>query len=225
MTFNITHYGHACVLVEFPHADKTFRALFDPGTYSQGFETVTDLDAIFVTHAHPDHLDVERFSGLLRQNTGAQLVLGEDAASALGDTLAEFHDVAVHRVEPGNSLEVGDVDITVTGGDHACIHSDLPTSQNVGLILDHRLYHPGDAFEVPAEPIEVLLLPIGGPWMKIGEAIDFLRAVEPQFAIPVHQAGLAPAHQAMHTALTTKLAPESTEVVVLDHATVRSVGS
>jgi L-ascorbate metabolism protein UlaG (beta-lactamase superfamily) len=40
-TVQITHYGHACVLAELP--DGT-RILFDPGTYSAGFEDLTGLD-------------------------------------------------------------------------------------------------------------------------------------------------------------------------------------
>jgi L-ascorbate metabolism protein UlaG (beta-lactamase superfamily) len=46
-TIRITHYGHACVLAEL--AGRT-RVLFDPGTYSAGFEELTGLDAVLITH-------------------------------------------------------------------------------------------------------------------------------------------------------------------------------
>jgi len=42
----ITHFGHACVLVDTGAA----RLLFDPGTFSSGFEKLGGLDAILVTH-------------------------------------------------------------------------------------------------------------------------------------------------------------------------------
>jgi L-ascorbate metabolism protein UlaG (beta-lactamase superfamily) len=40
----LTHYDHACVLAELP--DGT-RILFDPGTYSAGFE---DLTVVVLDH-------------------------------------------------------------------------------------------------------------------------------------------------------------------------------
>ena len=49
----ITHLGHACLLLEM--ADQ--RVLIDPGNFADDLGTVNDLDAILVTHQHPDHLD------------------------------------------------------------------------------------------------------------------------------------------------------------------------
>jgi hypothetical protein len=54
--------------------------------------------------------------------------------------------------------------------------------------------------------------------MTIGAGVDYLRAVAPRVAVPIHQAGLAPVHQELHHRLLTNLAPAGTEVVVLDHA-------
>jgi hypothetical protein len=40
-------------------------------------------------------------------------------------------------------------------------------------------------------PVEVLLVPIGAPWLKLAESIDFVRAVRPQRAHPTHDAVLS----------------------------------
>jgi hypothetical protein len=52
--------------------------------------------------------------------------------------------------------------------------------------------------------------------MKAGEAVDYLRAVAPEIAVPIHQAGLAAIHQQVHYGLFRNLAPTGTTVHVLD---------
>ncbi|MFF5033086.1 MBL fold metallo-hydrolase [Nocardia salmonicida] len=217
---NITHFGHACVLVEIPSAAASTRILFDPGTYSQGFEGLADLDLILITHAHPDHLDAPRLAALLAANPVAQLIVGEGTLKALDNPdYPENMRRPTHVAQPGQELSVLGHDIVVTGGEHACVHSALPPSENLGYLIDEAVFHPGDAFDEIAGTVGVLLLPIGGPWMKIGEGIDYLRSIAPRVVVPIHQAGLATAHQNMHCQLLKNLAPEATEVLVLEHAT------
>jgi L-ascorbate metabolism protein UlaG (beta-lactamase superfamily) len=62
----ITHFDHACLLVETGDA----RLLFDPGTESSGFEDLRDLTAILITHEHDDHVDYEKLPALLAANPG-----------------------------------------------------------------------------------------------------------------------------------------------------------
>src|SRR5581483_5244372 len=82
----ITHYDHACVLLADLSGGR--RILLDPGTYSNGFEALRDLDAVLITHDHPDHLDGDRLPGLLEANPavkrgtvpdGVEVVAGEHA--------------------------------------------------------------------------------------------------------------------------------------------------
>jgi len=49
-----------------------------------------------------------------------------------------------------------------------------------------KFYFPGDSFHDPKRPIDVLALPVAGPWMKISEAIDFAKLVKPRVAFGVH---------------------------------------
>lgn len=213
---NLTHFGHACALVEL---DGT-RILFDPGTYSRDFEDLRDLDLILITHAHPDHLDTARLAALMAANPGARLIAGAGSAVALDHPSHPEHmRRPAHLVKPGTTLNVLGHTVAVTGGEHAAVHPDLPVPENLGYLIDGRVLHPGDAFDDVAAPVEVLLLPIGGPWMKIGEGIDYLRAVAPRTVVPIHEAGLAPAHQTMHRRLLKDLAPEETTVLEPDRGT------
>ena len=74
---------------------------------------------------------------------------------------------------------------------------EIPVIDNISYLVgddEHpaRLMHPGDALFVPDEPVEVLATPAAAPWLKISEAADFLRAVAPRHAVPIHQGIIAP---------------------------------
>jgi L-ascorbate metabolism protein UlaG (beta-lactamase superfamily) len=51
-------------------------------------------------------------------------------------------------------------------------------------------YHPGDALFVPDATVETLLVPTSAPWLKLAEALDFVRAVRTRRAYPIHDATL-----------------------------------
>ncbi|MCW4354924.1 MBL fold metallo-hydrolase [Hoyosella sp. YIM 151337] len=176
----LTHFGHSCILAEL---DGT-RILFDPGNFSHGFEGITGLDAILITHQHPDHADVQRLPALTDANPGAALYADPQTAAQLGGRWQAVH--------PGQRFTVGAVEASVGGGRHAVIHPDIPVIDNVAYLLGTesapgQLLHPGDSLFVPWQPVDVLAIPAAAPWMKVSEAVDYLRAVCPRVAVPIHQ--------------------------------------
>jgi L-ascorbate metabolism protein UlaG (beta-lactamase superfamily) len=78
--------------------------------------------------------------------------------------------------------------VDVVGEKHAVIHPDVPQAANVGYLVDGAVLHPGDALTVPDGEIELLLLPVAGPWLKVAEAIDYVRSVRARRAVPIHDA-------------------------------------
>lgn len=181
----LTHFGHSCLLAAF--GDTT--VLFDPGNFSHGFEGITGLAAILITHQHPDHADLARLPALIDANPGAALYADPQTAAQLGEPW--------QPVQVGDAFAVGSLRVRGVGGVHAVIHPELPMIDNISYLIgddDHaaRLMHPGDALFVPGEPVDVLAAPAAAPWMKISEAVDYLRAVAPRAAVPIHQGIIAP---------------------------------
>ncbi|MGV0698306.1 MBL fold metallo-hydrolase [Mycolicibacter sinensis] len=180
----LTHFGHSCLLADF--VDTT--VLFDPGTFSHGFEGITGLTAILITHQHPDHVDTQRLPALIDDNPEAALYADPQTAAQLGSPWRPVH--------VGDSFELGSVRVRGVGGQHAVIHPELPMIDNISYLVGDaghpaRLMHPGDALFLPGEPVDVLAAPAAAPWMKIAEAVDYLRAVAPRAAVPIHQGIIA----------------------------------
>ncbi|GAB2934347.1 MBL fold metallo-hydrolase [Rhodococcus aerolatus] len=180
----LTHLGHACVLVELGGA----RILVDPGAFSSGFAELEGLDAVLLTHQHFDHVDTDALPGLLERNPGALLRADPQTAEQLGG--------GWEAVRPGSAFTVGGVQVGVGGGQHAVIHPDVPGIDNVAYLFgtDERpraFLHPGDSFHVPEQAPDVLGLPTAAPWLKLSEAVDYLRAVAPRVVVPIHEAVLA----------------------------------
>jgi L-ascorbate metabolism protein UlaG (beta-lactamase superfamily) len=170
----LTHLGHACLLVE-----TDVRLLVDPGTMSD-FAGVTDLAGVLVTHQHPDHIDVPRLAALLAANPGARLIVDPDTATAELPT----HEVA----RPGERLTFGRTTVDVHGGLHASVYGAIPGCTNSAYLVDDgAFFHPGDSFAAPPGEVDVLAVAVDGPWLKLAEAVDYVRAVNPRVAVPMHE--------------------------------------
>ena len=136
---DVTHLGHACLLVE---TDRV-RLLIDPGTLSSGFADLRDLDAVLVTHEHPDHVDEAAVRALLASNPGATLVLDELTAPASRTSTSSGSRTPARRLDLGERVDV-------LGGTHAPVYGDVPGCPNLAyLVGDGALLHPGDSFTCP----------------------------------------------------------------------------
>lgn len=206
----LTHLGHSCVLIDDP-AGSAGRLLIDPGTLADDIDHVGSVDAVLVTHEHPDHLEPAKLLQLRKANPRLQVVGSPGVPAALPPD--ERERAVVTSSDHGAHSVVAGWDVAARTTSHATIHPSLPDVPNNAYAVAGRVWHPGDALVPPDRPVEILLLPLGAPWMKLSEAVDYLRDVAPRLAIPIHQGGLAPAHRELHTELLAALAPPGTELL------------
>lgn len=175
----LTKRVHACVTLE----KDGVRIVIDPGTFDEhAADLVEGAAAVLVTHEHVDHVD----DAVIAAALSARPDLVVYGPSAVVDRWAARAGQVV-AVADGDQLSVGGFDVAVFGSEHACVHDDVPRVANVGFLVDESLYHPGDAYHVPPVAVTTLLLPTSGPWTKVGEAVEYVRAVSPERLVQIHE--------------------------------------
>lgn len=186
----VTKYEHAALRIDQSHQTL----VIDPGSYTTPLDDLTGLVAIVLTHEHPDHWTPEHLDRLLRAAPGTPILAPAGVAAA-----ADGYDITV--VAPGDSVTVGTFTLRFFGGTHAVIHSSIPTIDNVGVLVNDELYYPGDSYAVPdGITVDTLAAPLGAPWLKIGEAMDYVLAVKPRRAFGTHDMTLSVTGKTMHRA-------------------------
>jgi len=206
-----TKLAHSCVRLEKDGA----LLVIDPGTFGDAAAALDGATAVMITHEHPDHLDADALRAALSADPDLTLW----ANQAICAQFADFGDRA-HEVRHGDALDVAGFDVHVYGVDHALIHPDIPLVVNTGFLVDNDLFHPGDSFTIPEDPVRTLLVPISAPWLKSGEMIDYFRAIGPARGYAIHDAILNEAGLTLMTRmLTVAAAPTATEVARLDPGT------
>lgn len=175
----LTHLGHSAVLVE----TDGMRVLVDPGNFSSDWHGLTELDAILVTHLHPDHVDPERVPALIEANPQAKVLVEPGVIAA----------VPLPRAEPlaaDTVVSLGGLRVAAVGGLHAVIHADIPRIGNVGLVFsgagEPTFFHPGDSLAAVPSGVDVLAVPAYGPWAAMKETIDFAREVGAVQGFAIH---------------------------------------
>lgn len=174
----ITKFGHACVRIEHDGVG----IVIDPGGFT-GRDAVAEADVVLITHQHADHYDADHLRA-----TSAPIHTIEAVAAVIREDAPDLAD-RVTVVGPGELLDLAGIPVEVVGDKHAVIHRDYPRLDNSGYLLTlgtERVYHPGDSLTGPGRAIDVLLAPVSAPWLKIGEAVDFVREVGAPRSLGIH---------------------------------------
>lgn len=182
----ITKHEHACLRLELEGS----QLIIDPGNFTLPLESLHKVAAVVVTHEHPDHWTSEHLDTIRSFNADVPIYSTAAVAGSYPD---------VTPVAPGDTVVAGPFALNFHGGSHNVIHESIPVIDNVGVQVNDGFYYPGDSYAVPKDAeITLLAAPIGAPWLKIGEAMDFVLAVEPRFAFGTHDMTLSRIGLDMH---------------------------
>ncbi len=192
---NITKIGHCCLLIE---VDGT-RLLTDPGCFSDGQNTLENIDAVLITHEHADHLHIPSLQEIAKHNPNATVYTNTSTAALLDEK-----NIAHSIMTEGGELDIKGVKVQTWNCDHAEIYEDITPVLNTALLINDTLLYPGDAFYIPNVGVHTLALPIVAPWCKTSEVIDYAKTINPTQCFSVHDGLLHAAHGAPFRMLAAK---------------------
>ncbi len=175
----ITKFTHACLKIE----NEGYTLWVDPGNFSDDF-VASKAEAVVITHLHDDHCHRPNIEKLLSLNPDTKIFSTLEVAEKLDG-------LEVTVVQHGDFHQAEGFQLEFFGDLHQEIHRSIPLVQNTGVMINHKLYYPGDSYTAPEYQPEVLAVPSSAPWLKIADVIDFLNVVKPQRAFPTHNALLS----------------------------------
>ncbi|MFC9983623.1 MBL fold metallo-hydrolase [Microbacterium keratanolyticum] len=186
----LTKHEHAALRIE--EAGETL--LIDPGVYTLPLDGLHHVVGVVLTHEHPDHWTSAHLDRIISSAPGIPVYAPEGVANADAG-----HAITV--VRPGDTVTAGSFTLTFFGGAHEVIHPSLPEIDNVGVLVNERLYYPGDSYAVPeGVAVDTLAAPLGAPWLRIRDAMDFVLTVAPRRAFGTHDMTLSEIGRGMHRA-------------------------
>jgi L-ascorbate metabolism protein UlaG (beta-lactamase superfamily) len=178
----ISKYLHSCLVFEL----DGYKILFDPGTFSFAEGLVTpqmfaDVQAIILTHIHPDHYDIDILKSILALNNAHVLT-----NSQIGQQLDK---AGISYTILENATEhLGPFKLQAFPVMHELI-MDNPLPQMTGFLINDKVLHPVDSMEdklLEYKNIELLIMVTMAPFANEPTISTFADKVRPKQILPVH---------------------------------------
>lgn len=186
-TMRVTKFEHAALTLH--TGGKTL--IIDPGSFTTPLIDLETVVGIVITHEHADHWTADHLRRVLDSFPDAPIF----GPAGVADAASDF---AITTVAPGDTIDLDPFQLEFFGGRHAVIHDSIPVVDNVGVLVNETFYYAGDSYAVPeGHSVDLLAAPVGAPWLKIGEAMDFVMAVAPRRAFATHDMTLSVAGKQM----------------------------
>ena len=173
----LTRHTRACVEL----ASELARIVIDPGEFGTPVD-LTGIDAVFITHDHFDHVSHE----LLQREVDRRASLDHTSLRIFGPhAFAEKAAYDVTPMQEGDRVTVDDIDVQAIGQWQEPGSLTEPRIQNIGYVIDGRILHSGDAYQ-QVDGIQILLVPLAAPWIRITEIQRNIRQLQPSTLIGMH---------------------------------------
>jgi L-ascorbate metabolism protein UlaG (beta-lactamase superfamily) len=159
--------------------------LVDPGhhTFDErpiDLESIGDISAVVVTHAHQDHVD----PGFVRWLKDRYPELTVHANQQVAELLAPIGIEVLDTNPQGITSEDLDHEITPLG-------SGPP---NRAFTVGDALTHSGDSYRL-SRSAPVLTMSLMAPWGSTTQSVEYIRRLRPSFVVPVHDSYLSESGQ------------------------------
>lgn len=174
----IKKLGHCCLIIE----ENGKRIMTDPGSYTVREQAQEkNIDLILITHEHGDHLHVESLREVVKNNPRAKIITNAGVGKLLDETQIKY-EILPDKI----GTDVLGVGLEAHDCKHEEIFEEIGQVQNTGYFIGKRLFYPGDAYYNPGRPIEILALPVAGPWAKVKDFMQYVLKIKPKVCFPVH---------------------------------------
>ena len=206
---SVLYVGHSTVLVDLDGV----RLLTDPLLRRRvlhlhrrspiDLEPLRSPDAVLVSHAHRDHLDVPSLRKLDRTATAV-------VPRGLARVVEPVHFERLVEIDEGESVSLGAVEVRATHAEHderRRIGNVRGAALGYAISGSQRIYFAGDTSLFPGmdglvPDLDVALIPIWGwgPTLGSGEHLDpagaaeAIRLLRPRIAVPIHWGTYRPLH-------------------------------
>jgi L-ascorbate metabolism protein UlaG (beta-lactamase superfamily) len=161
------------------------------------------LDAVLVSHAHYDHLDLRSLQRLDRTTTVV-------VPRGIGVVLRRLRFQNVVELTEGDEVTIGELTVRATHAVHAGSRPPLvrrASALGYALVGSRRVYFAGDTDLFPGMDglvpgLDLALIPVWGWGASLGpghldptRAAEALALLKPRVAIPIHWGTFVPLHR------------------------------
>ena len=163
------------------------RLVIDPGRFSPSFTKFDAIQVLVLTHVHRDHFDKDTVSKIVTVNPNIIIYAPKQVAN-------EIANLQVTIPEIGKSYKASGFTLEFFGGQHELYDG----FENIAVLVNSTLFHPGDSYTTPSKPIKLLAAPAAAPWLRVAEASEFIATCKAETVIPIHDALLSEVGKEVH---------------------------